>query len=52
MRSGEILRTYHGHTGSINDFIEVAEHKILVTAGDDFNCNVYDLTKDPKENAE
>jgi hypothetical protein len=43
VRSGNILRTYKGHAASINDFIEVKEHKMLVTAGDDFVCNVYDL---------
>lgn len=36
----------------INDFIEVIQHKILVTAGDDFSCNVYDLTKEPKVGGE
>jgi len=27
--------------------IEVLEHKLLITSGDDFCCNVYDLTKEP-----
>jgi WD40 repeat protein len=49
IRNGNILRTYKGHQAPINDFIEVKEHKILVTAGDDFVCNVYDLTKEPKK---
>ena len=48
VRSGEMLRTYKGHAAPINDFLEVPEHKVLVTAGDDFNCNIYDLTKAPK----
>ena len=43
VRNGEILRVYKGHAASINDFIEVKEHKVVVTAGDDFVCNVYDL---------
>ena len=44
VRSGELLRTYKGHLAAINDFVEVPEHKVVVTAGDDFVCNVYDLT--------
>ena len=52
VRSGTVLRTYKGHQAPINDFIEVLQHKILVTAGDDFMCNVYDLTKDPKVGGE
>jgi len=47
VRSGALLRTYKGHAAPINDFLEVPEHKVLVTA-DDFLCNVYDLTKPPK----
>jgi WD40 repeat protein len=52
VRSGNIIRTYRGHMAPINDFIEVIQHKILVTAGDDFSCNVYDLTKEPKVGGE
>lgn len=52
VRSGQKLRTYKGHMAPINDFIEVVQHKILVTAGDDFLCNVYDLTKEPKVGGE
>lgn len=48
VRSGAICRTYKGHAAPVNDFIEVAEHKLLVTAGDDFVCNVYDLSEEPK----
>ena len=44
VRSGELLRTYKGHLAPINDFVEVPEHKVIVTAGDDFVCNVYDLS--------
>ena len=47
VRNGEIQATYRGHAAPINDFLEVKEHKLLVTAGDDFVCNVYDLTKKP-----
>jgi len=48
VRNGDVQRTYRGHAAPINDFLEVKEHKLLVTAGDDFVCNVYDLTKEPK----
>ena len=48
VRSGNRLRTYKGHAAPINDFIEVVEHKLMVTAGDDFTCNVYDLNKEPE----
>ena len=48
VRSGDLCRTYKGHLATINDFVEVPEHKVLVTAGDDFVCNVYDLTQTPK----
>ena len=48
VRSGDLCRTYKGHLATINDFVEVAEHKVLVTAGDDFVCNVYDLNQTPK----
>jgi len=48
VRSGALLRTYKGHAAPINDFLEVPEHKKIVTAGDDFLCNIYDLTKPPK----
>lgn len=48
VRSGQVLRTYKGHAAPINDFLEVPQHKVLVTAGDDFVCNIYDLTKPPK----
>ena len=47
VRNGHKMRTYKGHAAPINDFIEVAQHKLLLTAGDDFNCNVYDLAKMP-----
>jgi len=45
VRNGDLVRIYKGHAAPINDFIEVIQHKLLITAGDDFNCNVYDLTK-------
>jgi len=48
VRSGNTLRTYKGHLAPINDFLEVKDHRLLVTAGDDFVCNVYDLSKEPK----
>ena len=43
-RGGQILRTYKGHAAAINDMIEIPQHRVLVTAGDDFICNVYDLS--------
>ena len=48
VRSGALLRTYKGHAAPINGFLEVPEHKVAVTVGDDFLCNIYDLTKPPK----
>lgn len=48
VRNGMKLRTYKGHAAPINDFVEVLEHRLLVTAGDDFVCNVYDLSKEPE----
>ena len=47
VRNGSIMRTYYGHAAQINTMIEVKEHRLLVTAGDDFVCNVYDLSKLP-----
>lgn len=46
-RNGTVMRTYRGHAAQINNFLEVTEHNLLVTAGDDFVCNVYDLGKPP-----
>ena len=46
-RNGQLLRTYKGHAAPINDMLENKYHKLLVTAGDDFTCNVYDLSKEP-----
>ena len=47
VRNCNRMRTYKGHAAPINDFIEVVQHKMMVTAGDDFCCNVYDLSKEP-----
>lgn len=47
-RSGNRIRTYKGHAAPINDFLENTHNKWLVTAGDDFVCNVYDLMKEPE----
>ena len=52
VRSGNILKTYKGHAAPINDFIEVPHHKIAVTAGDDFICNVYNLDEEPQSSVE
>ena len=48
-RNGTIMRTYRGHAAQVNDFVEVKEHNLLVTAGDDFVCNIYDLGKAPEQ---
>ena len=45
VRNGNIVRTYKGHAAPVNDFIEDIYNKTLVTAGDDFVCNVFDLFK-------
>jgi hypothetical protein len=42
------MRIYKGHSATINDFIEDKTYARLVSAGDDFVCNVYDLTKEPE----
>lgn len=45
VRGGAIVRIYRGHAAPINDFFEDTANKRLVTAGDDFVCNIYDLLK-------
>jgi WD40 repeat protein len=47
VRDGAKVRQYKGHAATINDYIEDTFNKWLVTAGDDFVCNVYDLLKQP-----
>ena len=49
VRNGNILSTYKGHAAPINDLVESVHHSILVTAGDDFTCNVYDLMVNPEK---
>ena len=45
VRDGSTLKIYKGHAGPINDFIECLKPglHLLVTAGDDSKCNIYDL---------
>jgi WD40 repeat protein len=43
VRNGETVRTYKGNTGPINDFVEVSPLEIVVTAGEDRECRIFDL---------
>ncbi len=43
VRNGETVRTFRGNTGPINDFVEVSPMEIVVTAGEDRDCRVFDL---------
>ena len=43
VRSGEVIKTYKGHAAPINEFIEVRQRKWIVTAGDDNQCNIFQL---------
>ena len=43
VRSGEVVRTYKGHAAPINEFIEVKQRQWIVTAGDDNQCNIFQL---------
>jgi WD40 repeat protein len=47
-RNGNLVRRYKGHAAPINDFFEDIHNKWVITAGDDFVCNVYDLLKQPE----
>ena len=38
-----MVKTYKGHAAPINDFVEVKELEIVVTAGDDRQCLVFDM---------
>ena len=37
------MRTFKGNTGPINDMVEVSQMEIVVTAGEDRDCRVFDL---------
>jgi hypothetical protein len=39
------VRTLRGNTGPINEFVEVAPLEIVVTAGEDRECRVFDLRR-------
>jgi hypothetical protein len=43
VRDGKLVKTFKGHAAPINDFIEVKPLEIVVTAGDDRQCLVFDL---------
>lgn len=45
VRDGKLVKVYKGHAAPINDFVEVKEHNLIVTAGDDRCCLVFDLTQ-------
>ena len=41
VRDCALIQTFYGHSSPINDFIVVGD--LIVTAGDDCKCNVFDL---------
>lgn len=43
VRNGSVVKVFKGHQGAINDFKEIKERNIIVTAGDDRQCLVFDL---------
>ena len=43
VRDGTVVKTFKGHAAPINDFMEIKELELLVTAGDDHQCFVFDL---------
>jgi hypothetical protein len=43
VRDGKVVKTFKGNTGPINDFIEVKDQEIVVTAGEDRECRVFDM---------
>ena len=43
VRNGQLVRTFKGHAAAINDFTEVSPLEIIVTAGDDRQCLVFDI---------
>lgn len=43
VRSGEVVQIYKGHAAPINEFVEVRGRKWIVTAGDDNQCNIFQL---------
>ena len=46
VRDGSVLRTLKGFTSQINSMVEVKETELLVTAGDNSTCCVFDVSKD------
>ena len=43
VRDGSTVKTFKGNTGAINDIAEVSALQLVVTAGDDRVCRVFDL---------
>lgn len=43
VRNGTTIKTLRGNTGPINDFIEVSPLEIVVTAGEDRECRIFDI---------
>lgn len=43
VRDHKVVRTFRGNTGAINEFVEVKDLEIVVTAGDDRECRVFNM---------
>jgi hypothetical protein len=43
VRDGKIVKTFKGNSAAINDFVEVKELGLVVTAGDDHSCLAFDI---------
>ena len=49
VRSGQLIKTYRGHQGVINNFIEfqikneIVDKCLIITAGDDSKINIYEI---------
>lgn len=43
VRTGQVVHSLKGHAAPINALIEMAESKVIVTAGDDNQCMAFDL---------
>lgn len=43
VRDGKVVKTFKGHASAINSFTEVVPRQLIVTAGDDRSCLVFDL---------
>jgi len=43
VRDGSVIKCFKGHAAPINDFVEVKFLELVVTAGEDNQCLVFDL---------